>query len=81
MVIGGGIWGEGELHESSQKVNTSSYKINKYHGNNVQHHTSDQQCCVSHMKVAKRVNPKSSHQKENTFSISLILYLLMMGVH
>ena len=30
-------WGEGELEEGGQKVQTSSYKINKYYGCNVQH--------------------------------------------
>ena len=30
-------WGEGELDEGSQKVQTSSYRINKYLGYNVQH--------------------------------------------
>ena len=29
--------GEGELEEGGQKVQTSSYKINKYWGCNVQH--------------------------------------------
>ena len=34
---------------------------------------------INVIKVAKRVNPKSSHQKEkNFFSISLILYLYEM---
>jgi len=40
-------------------------------------------CCKLHMAVVKRVNPKSSQQKEKTFySISLLLYLHeMMDVH
>ena len=34
------------------------------------------------MKIVKRVNPKSSHQKKKVFSISLIIYLYkMMDVH
>ena len=28
-----------------------------------------------HMKVVKKLNPKSFHHKENFFSISLILYV------
>ena len=30
-------WGVGEVDEGSQKVETSSYRINKYQGCNVQH--------------------------------------------
>ena len=30
------------------------------------------------MKVSKKVNPKSSHHKKNTFSASIILYLFEM---
>ena len=39
--------------------------------------------CILHIKVVKRVNPKSAHHKEKVFfSISLILYLCeMMDVH
>ena len=35
-----------------------------------------------YIKIFKQVNPKSFHQKEHFFPISLILYLYeMMGVH
>ena len=38
-------------------------------------------CCVSHVKVAKKVNPKRSPLKD-FFSISLIVYLYeMMDVY
>ena len=37
MVTRGGGLGEGELDEGGQKVQTSSYKINKHYGCNVQH--------------------------------------------
>ena len=37
VVTKGRGWGEGELNESGQNVLTSSYKINKYQGCNVQH--------------------------------------------
>ena len=33
----GGWWRKGELDAGSQKVKTSSCKINKYQGYNVQH--------------------------------------------
>ena len=32
-----GVRGEGELHEVSQKVQTSSHKVNKYQGCNSQY--------------------------------------------
>ena len=37
LVTSGGGLGEGELDEGVQKVQTSSYKINKYQGCNIQH--------------------------------------------
>ena len=33
-----GVGGGGEMDEGNQKVQTPSYKINKYQGCNVQHH-------------------------------------------
>ena len=69
-----GLWlpeaggrGREELHEVSHKVETSSYKTNKQQGCNVQHSKYNQHCCMLYMKVVKRVNPKSSHHKENFF--------------
>ena len=41
----------GELDEDCQKVQTFSYKINKYQDYKVQHY------CMLYMKVVKRVNP------------------------
>ena len=80
-----GVWAqrEGELNEGGQKEQTSSYKINKYWGCNVQHNRYNEHCCTLYMKVVERVNPKSSHHKEkNVFSFSFILYLYeMMEVH
>ena len=58
------------LNEGSQKVQTSSYKINKSQGCNVQHDKYNQQCRTLYMKV-KRVNPKSSHHKEKDFFLFL----------
>ena len=37
VVAKGGRWGLGEMGEGSQKVYTSSYKINKSWGCNIQH--------------------------------------------
>ena len=72
VVTRGGAWGEGEFDEGSQKVQTSSNKINKYQGCNIQHDKYNEHCCVLYMKVVKRVNRKSSHHKEifkNFFNI------------
>ena len=41
----------GELDEGCQKVQTFSYKINKYQDYKVQHY------CMLYMKIVKRVNP------------------------
>ena len=35
-------------------------------------------CCPLKIKVIKTVNPKSSHHKENVFSIPLYLYEMMV---
>ena len=64
-------------------MQTSSYKINKHQGCNVQHGKYNEHCYMLYMRGVRRVNPKSSHHKEkNIFSVSLILYLReIMGVH
>ena len=51
---------EGELDEGSQNVQAFSYKVNKYQGCNVQHDKHNEQCCMLHMKVVNRVNPKKA---------------------
>ena len=51
--------------------------INKYEGCDVQRDKYNEHCYMSYMKV-KRVNPKSSHRKEKSFSVSLILHLYEM---
>ena len=48
--------------EGGQKVETSSYKINKYWGCNV-HDDYSKQCCIVYLKVAKKVYHKSSHEQ------------------
>ena len=63
------------MDEGSQKIQTSSYKINKYSGCNVQHDKHNQHCCKLYMKVVKNVNPEFATQ---AIFISLILYLYEM---
>ena len=46
-----------------QRVQTSSYKMNKFWGSNVQHANYSLQYCIKYLKVAKRVSPKYSHYK------------------
>ena len=41
--------------------------------------TTNEHVCKFYMKVVNRVNLKSSHHKEKTFSISLILHPYDMG--
>lgn len=52
-----------EMGEESQKVQTSSYKKNKYLGHNLQHEDCSEDCRMVHLNVVKRVDPKSSHHK------------------
>ena len=60
--------GERQLDEGGKKVQTSSYKINKYKGCNHNMRNILLTFIYLHMKV-KRVKPKSSHHKEIVFSI------------
>lgn len=50
-----------------QKVQSSSYKINKHWGCNWQQDDYIQHCYMLQMKVAKIVDPKGSHYKEKRF--------------
>ena len=60
------------IYICSQKVYISNYKS---WGCNVQHDYYRQQWFVIYLKIAKRVNPKSSHHKEKAFLFSLSLSL------
>ena len=54
------------MSEGGQKVQTSSYKVNKYWGCNVQHADYSKQCSMGYLNVAKGVDPKCSpHKKKN----------------
>ena len=46
------------MGEGGQKVQTSSYEINKSQGCNVQHGDYSQQHCTVYLKVAKRMGLK-----------------------
>ena len=50
--------------EGGQKAQTFSYKMNKFWGCNAQHGDYSQQYCIAYMKVARREDLKSSHDKE-----------------
>lgn len=60
----------GELTEGHQKVQTSSYLINKYQKSNVLLGKYNEHFCTLYMKVSKRVNTKISHYKTKGFSVS-----------
>ena len=53
MVGGVRGWGERELDEGDQKVQTSSFKRNKYYGCNVQHDKNNEHCCMLCMKFVE----------------------------
>ena len=70
MVTRGKCCGQGELNEDGQKVQISNYKIST---NNIMYTVIN---IINTIAKYERVNPKSSHHKENMFySPSLILYL------
>lgn len=51
------------MNKRTQKVQNSSYKINKSWVTTTQHDDYSLYCIVS-LKVSKKVNPKSSHYKK-----------------
>ena len=66
------VWGaERELDESGQKIQTSSYQINKDQGCKVQHDD------CSYGKFESWIDPKSSHHKEKTTTTILTLCEMM----
>ena len=54
----------GEMGEGGQKVQNSSFEINKSWGYDVLHGDCSSSCCVVYLKIAKRVDIKSSHHKK-----------------
>ena len=62
VIIRGGELGMVKMGGGGQKVQTSSYKINKSWGYNVQH--GDYITNPVYLKVSKGVNLKSSHHKK-----------------
>ena len=59
------------MDEGGQKVQTFSFKINKYKSYNIHyikyHMKNMKHVNVLYMKAVKRVNPKSSHHEEKIF--------------
>lgn len=49
-------WGMGKMSERGPEVQTSSYRINKSWGCNVQHGDCSQESCSAYLKADKRVN-------------------------
>ena len=75
VVARGKAWGDWELDEGGQNVQTSSYQINRNQGCIIQHDEQNEHGCVFYMKVVKRVNPESSHHKENNFFLLFCMYM------
>ena len=74
MTTRGRGWREEVSDEGSQMVQTLSYKINKYQ-DTVCNMINNGHCYMLYMKVVKRVNPKSSHHKENNFFLLFCIYM------
>ena len=60
------------MNESGQKIHISSYKINK-NWDTMFNMINAINATICYTKIVKKVNPKSSHHKEQYFP--LILYL------
>ena len=56
-----------EMSEGSPKVQNAGYKTNKSWRCNVWHDDYSSQYRVVYVKVAKGINPKSSHHKKKIF--------------
>lgn len=69
LVVARGVGGMGE---GDQKVQTSSYKINKVWGWNVQHGDYSKHN-FAHLKVVKRVDLKSSHCKQKNHDVNELI--------
>ena len=52
-------WGD-----AGERVQTPSYKMNKFWGSNVQHGDDSLWSCIIYLKVPKRVDLKCSHRKK-----------------
>ena len=63
---------EEELEEGGHKVQTSSYKINKYEGSKVHHGDYSLYCYL----IYRKVHPKSFHHQENYFCFVLHFYFI-----
>lgn len=83
-VESGGEGGRG-LKEGCQKIQTSNYKVKKYKRCKLPHEKYDEHFCVFcvlHMKLVKRVNPKSLQPKEkNCFYFFFFVFIEMMNSH
>lgn len=67
-------WGMGNWNEGGKSMHTSSHKINKYWGCNIQHND-----CMAYLNVSKTVNPSSSHYKKK--KISNLHKMMMLTKH
>ena len=59
-----GLVGWGKRGDIGQMVQTSSYKINKFWGSNVQHGDCSSQYCTVYLKGTRRVDLKCSHHQK-----------------
>lgn len=57
----------GELEEGGPKIKTFSHENSRYQGRDRHRDDFSRHCCVIHRKIGQRVNPGSSHHRENMF--------------
>ena len=69
---------EGEATGWKQSEGTNIQLEDKYQGCDVQQDKHNEHCCILYMKVAKTVNPKSSHHKGKHFSISIFFKFFLL---
>ena len=54
-------WGWGKRGDVGQSVHTSSYKMNKFWGSNIQHGDYNYQCCITYLKIVKSLDFNCYH--------------------
>lgn len=62
----------GEIGDRDQDVQTSSYEASKSQGDDEQHGGHSREHCTANVKVAKKVNLASSHQKKTFLELCVV---------
>lgn len=59
-----GAWGRGG--EVDQRIKSSSYKMSRFWGSNIQHGDYSEQYCIIYLEVAERVDLTCSHHTQKS---------------